>query len=55
MESILKVVEDDNERFLKSLRDRTDRVGIKVPKIEVRFQNLPIEGDGVFFLGLAHW
>ena len=55
MESILKVVEDDNERFLKSLRDRTDRVGIEVPKIEVRFQNLPIEGDGVFFLGLAHW
>lgn len=25
MESILKVVEDDNERFLRRLRDRTDR------------------------------
>ncbi|RVX20018.1 Pleiotropic drug resistance protein 2 [Vitis vinifera] len=34
MESILKVVEDDNERFLRSLRDRTDRVGIEIPKIE---------------------
>ena len=104
MESILKVVEDDNERFLRSLRDRTyrsassfsfspfsngslaieekhggksfqfsvfsrepkslfndlfeclealltaefygNRVGIEIPKIEVRFQNLSIEGDG---------
>lgn len=25
MESILKVVEDDNEKFLRRLRDRTDR------------------------------
>lgn len=25
MESILKVVEDDNEKFLQRLRDRTDR------------------------------
>ncbi|KAM7496878.1 hypothetical protein LguiA_021292 [Lonicera macranthoides] len=45
MESILKVVEDDNERFLERLRKRTDRVGIETPKIEVRFQNLSIEGD----------
>ncbi|GFY93424.1 pleiotropic drug resistance 6 [Actinidia rufa] len=34
MESILKVVEDDNER-----------VGIEIPKIEVRYENLSIEGD----------
>ncbi|KAL0460082.1 UNVERIFIED_CONTAM: Pleiotropic drug resistance protein 2 [Sesamum latifolium] len=45
MESILKVVEDDNEKFLQRLRNRTDRVGIEIPKIEVRFQNLSIEGD----------
>ncbi|KAG5515728.1 hypothetical protein RHGRI_036688 [Rhododendron griersonianum] len=45
MESILKVVEDDNERFLQRLRARTDRVGIEIPKIEVRFQNFSIEGD----------
>ncbi|XP_027084053.1 pleiotropic drug resistance protein 2 [Coffea arabica] len=45
LDSILKVVEDDNERFLTRLRDRTDRVGIEIPKIEVRFQNLSIEGD----------
>ncbi|XP_004291541.1 PREDICTED: pleiotropic drug resistance protein 2-like [Fragaria vesca subsp. vesca] len=45
MESILKVVEDDNEKFLQRLRARNDRVGIEVPKVEVRFQNLEIEGD----------
>ncbi|THG03516.1 hypothetical protein TEA_013726 [Camellia sinensis var. sinensis] len=45
MESILKVVEDDNEKFLNRLRDRTDRVGIQTPKIEVRFQNLSVAGD----------
>ncbi|KAL3523636.1 hypothetical protein ACH5RR_016470 [Cinchona calisaya] len=45
MESILKVVEEDNERFLQRLRDRTDRVGIDIPKIEVRYEHLSIEGD----------
>ncbi|ONI01101.1 hypothetical protein PRUPE_6G121500 [Prunus persica] len=45
MESILKVVEDDNERFLKRLRARNDRVGIDIPKVEVRYQNISIEGD----------
>ncbi|KAJ9695170.1 hypothetical protein PVL29_010586 [Vitis rotundifolia] len=45
MASILKVVEDDNEKFLHRLRDRTDRVGIETPKIEVRYENLSIEGD----------
>ncbi|KAH0996899.1 hypothetical protein GBA52_020763 [Prunus armeniaca] len=45
MESVLKVVEEDNERFLQRLRARNDRVGIDVPKVEVRFQNLSIEGD----------
>ncbi|KAJ8542268.1 hypothetical protein K7X08_017134 [Anisodus acutangulus] len=32
IESILKIVEEDNERFLLRLRDRTDRVGIDIPK-----------------------
>ncbi|XP_068660074.1 pleiotropic drug resistance protein 2-like isoform X3 [Aristolochia californica] len=45
MESILKVVEEDNERFLRRLRDRIDRVGIDVPKIEVRFEHLSVEAD----------
>ncbi|OWM79108.1 hypothetical protein CDL15_Pgr003279 [Punica granatum] len=45
MDNILKVVEEDNEKFLRSLRDRTDRVGIEIPKIEVRFEQLSVEGD----------
>ncbi|TMW96780.1 hypothetical protein EJD97_006784 [Solanum chilense] len=45
LESILKVVEEDNERFLRRLRGRTDRVGIEIPKIEVRFEGLCIDGD----------
>ncbi|PSS15952.1 Pleiotropic drug resistance protein [Actinidia chinensis var. chinensis] len=45
MESILKVVEDDNDKFLRRLRDRTDRVGIEIPTIEVRYEHLSIEGD----------
>ncbi|KAK6231796.1 hypothetical protein SCA6_001869 [Theobroma cacao] len=45
MDSMLKVVEEDNERFLRRLRDRTDRVGIEIPKIEVRFEHLAVEGD----------
>ncbi|GLU19232.1 hypothetical protein SLE2022_354930 [Rubroshorea leprosula] len=45
MDSILKIVEEDNERFLMRLRARTDRVGIEIPKVEVRFQNLSVEGD----------
>ncbi|XP_038680217.1 pleiotropic drug resistance protein 2-like isoform X1 [Tripterygium wilfordii] len=45
MDSILKVVEEDNEKFLLRLRERTDRVGIENPKIEIRFEKLSIEGD----------
>ncbi|KAK6929099.1 ABC-2 type transporter [Dillenia turbinata] len=45
MDNILKVVEDDNEKFLHRLRDRTDRVGIEIPQIEIRFSHLSVEGD----------
>ncbi|KAK8551103.1 hypothetical protein V6N12_039768 [Hibiscus sabdariffa] len=45
VDSILKVVDEDNEKFLRKLRDRTDRVGIEIPKIEVRFEHLSVEGD----------
>ncbi|KAG4145801.1 hypothetical protein ERO13_D05G116300v2 [Gossypium hirsutum] len=45
IDSILKVVEQDNENFLRKLRDRTDRVGIEIPKIEVRFEHLSVDGD----------
>ncbi|WRX12870.1 ABC transporter-like [Theobroma cacao] len=45
MQSVLRVVEEDNERFLLRLRERNDRVGIDVPRIEVRIEHLSIEGD----------
>ncbi|PHU01483.1 Pleiotropic drug resistance protein 2 [Capsicum chinense] len=45
MESILRIVEQDNEKFLLRLRDRIDRVGIDILKVEVRFEHLSIEGD----------
>ncbi|KAK2364345.1 pleiotropic drug resistance protein [Trifolium repens] len=45
LDSILKIVEEDNEKFLRKLRDRQDRVGIEIPKIEVRYENLSVEGD----------
>ncbi|XWS43443.1 hypothetical protein CRYUN_Cryun16bG0104200 [Craigia yunnanensis] len=45
MDSMLKVVEEDNEKFLKRLRDGTDRVGTEIPKIEVRFEHLEVAGD----------
>ncbi|KAL0543693.1 hypothetical protein IC582_018796 [Cucumis melo] len=45
MESMLKIIEEDNEKFLRRLRDRTDRVGIEMPKIEVRYEHLSVEGE----------
>ncbi|KAF7803604.1 ABC transporter G family member 29-like [Senna tora] len=43
--NIFKDAEQDNEKFLKSFRGRVDKVGIKLPTVEVRFQNLTIEAD----------
>ncbi|KAL2509221.1 ABC transporter G family member 39 [Forsythia ovata] len=45
MDSILKAVEEDNERFLTRLRDRIDSVGIETPQIEIRYEHLSVEGD----------
>ncbi|CAI8614815.1 unnamed protein product [Vicia faba] len=45
LDSIFEVVEQDNDIFLRKIRDRQDRVGIEIPKIEVRYENLSVEGD----------
>jgi hypothetical protein len=42
-----RVFQDDSERFLRSLRDRVDRVGIELPSIEVRYEGLSIEVDAI--------
>ncbi|KAG5055661.1 hypothetical protein JHK85_008171 [Glycine max] len=45
LDTVLKYVDDDNDKFLRKLRDRTNRVGIKIPNIEVRYENLSVEGN----------
>lgn len=45
LETILRVADEDNERFLTKLRHRIDRVGIELPRIEIRFENLSIDAD----------
>ncbi|CAL5048790.1 unnamed protein product [Urochloa decumbens] len=38
-------VDRDNERFLRQLRERIDRVGIVLPTIEVRFEHLKADAE----------
>ncbi|QCD98037.1 hypothetical protein DEO72_LG6g2752 [Vigna unguiculata] len=45
LDTVLKFVDDDNEKFLRKLRDRINRVGIRIPKIEIRYENLSVEGN----------
>lgn len=45
VEKLVKTAEVDNERFLLKLRDRIDRVGVSLPTIEVRFQNLNVGAE----------
>ncbi|GLT81708.1 hypothetical protein SLE2022_001440 [Rubroshorea leprosula] len=37
--------EQDNFKLLSAVKERLDRVGLEVPKVEVRFENLNIEAD----------
>ncbi|KAL3840932.1 hypothetical protein ACJIZ3_025523 [Penstemon smallii] len=45
LERLVRVAEEDNEKFLLKLKNRIDRVGIDLPTIEVRFENLKIETE----------
>ncbi|XP_048234095.1 pleiotropic drug resistance protein 1-like [Ricinus communis] len=45
LERLVRVAEENNEEFLLKLKNRIDRVGIELPKIEVRFENLNIEAE----------
>ncbi|KAL9671914.1 hypothetical protein QQ045_009487 [Rhodiola kirilowii] len=45
VERLVKVAEEDNEKFLRKLKNRIDRVGIENPTIEVRFEHLTIEAE----------
>ncbi|KAJ4821384.1 ABC transporter G family member 36 [Rhynchospora pubera] len=45
LDRLVRVAEEDNERYLLRLKDRIDRVGIEVPTIEVRYENLSIDAE----------
>ncbi|KAK4275216.1 hypothetical protein QN277_018340 [Acacia crassicarpa] len=45
VERLIKHTENDNLRLLQKLRKRIDKVGIKLPTVEVRYQNLSVEAD----------
>ncbi|KAL0536436.1 hypothetical protein IC582_025385 [Cucumis melo] len=45
LERLVKIAEDDNERFLLKLKNRMERVGLDLPAIEVRFEHLEVEAE----------
>ncbi|KAB5513950.1 hypothetical protein DKX38_027856 [Salix brachista] len=45
LERLVKISEEDNERFLLKLKERIHRVGLDLPTIEVRFEHLSIEAE----------
>ncbi|KAG6731444.1 hypothetical protein I3842_01G129400 [Carya illinoinensis] len=45
IEKIIKHIENDNLRLLQKLRRRTDKVGVKLPTVEVRFESLCVEAE----------
>ncbi|KAF3791865.1 ABC transporter G family member 37 [Nymphaea thermarum] len=47
LDRLVRVAEEDNEKFLLRLKERVDRVGIDIPQIEVRFENLNVDA-GVY-------
>ncbi|CAJ2661304.1 unnamed protein product [Trifolium pratense] len=45
LDRLVKVAEEDNEGFLLKVKERVDRVGLDIPTIEVRYQNLKIDAE----------
>ncbi|WJX16311.1 transcription factor [Trifolium repens] len=43
LERLVKIAEEDNEKFLLKLKERMDRVGLELPTIEVRFKDINVE------------
>ncbi|XP_078443115.1 ABC transporter G family member 36-like isoform X2 [Wolffia australiana] len=43
IERLVRIADEDNEKFLLKLRNRINGVGIDLPTIEVRFENLEIK------------
>nr|AMR34859.1 PDR transporter [Artemisia annua] len=45
LERLVRSADEDNEKFLLKFRNRIDRVGLDLPKIEVKFEHLTVEAD----------
>ncbi|KAL8127253.1 hypothetical protein AgCh_014243 [Apium graveolens] len=45
LERLVRIVDKDNEKFVLKLMDRIDTVGVEMPTIEVRFENLNVEAE----------
>ncbi|KAE8730781.1 Pleiotropic drug resistance protein 3 [Hibiscus syriacus] len=45
LERLVRIAEEDNERFLLKLKERVDRVGLDMPTIEVQFEHLSVEAE----------
>ncbi|KAG2612265.1 hypothetical protein PVAP13_4KG267400 [Panicum virgatum] len=43
IERVFRVADEDNQRFLQKLRNRIDRVGIELPTVEVRFEQVTVQ------------
>ncbi|KAJ0870671.1 putative ABC-type sulfate transporter [Helianthus annuus] len=45
IEKLIKHIEHDNLQLLQKLRKRTDKVGVQLPSVEVRYKNLRVEAE----------
>ncbi|KAK6254300.1 hypothetical protein SCA6_015605 [Theobroma cacao] len=45
IEKLIKHIENDNLQLLRKIRERIDRVNVKLPTVEVRYKNLSIEAE----------
>ncbi|XP_024966212.1 pleiotropic drug resistance protein 3-like [Cynara cardunculus var. scolymus] len=45
IEKLIKHIENDNLQLLQKLRKRTDKVGVQLPSVEVRYKNLRVEAE----------
>ncbi|XP_062111385.1 pleiotropic drug resistance protein 3-like isoform X2 [Humulus lupulus] len=45
IEKLIKHIESDNLRILRKIRNRIDKVGVKLPTVEVRYKYLRVEAE----------
>ncbi|GJV89909.1 AAA+ ATPase domain-containing protein [Tanacetum coccineum] len=45
LDRLVRIAEEDNDKFLLKLKERIDRVGLKLPTIEVRFEHLNVDAE----------